>query len=101
MENVLNENVCKEVWYVLKKLPLNIISKIPFEIRNNIAKKADKSMINTDTIDTSVNLKDMNITDEAKKVLLTLYMDYLTSDSIKSRIDKYIKFCDNNKGDDN
>lgn len=89
-----NEYACKEVWYILKKLPLNIISKIPFKIRNNISEKAQKCDRNIEEIDTTVNLKEMNITDEAKDILSWLYIDYLSDESIKNNLQKYIDFCD-------
>lgn len=94
MKKTLNDYACNEVWYILKKLPLNIISKIPFKIRNTISEKAQKCNTNIGEIDTTVNLKEMNITDEAKDILSCLYIDYLSDDSIKNTLQEYINFCD-------
>lgn len=94
MKENLNEYACKEVWYILKKLPINIISKIPFEIRTTIAEKSHNCNKNIGEINTSVNLKEMNITNEAKDILSWLYVDYLSDDSIKSTLKEYINFCD-------
>lgn len=94
MEENLNEYACKEVWYILKKLPLNIISKIPFKIRNTISEKAQKCNKNIGEIDTTVNLKEMLISDEAKNILSWLYINYLSDESIKNSLHEYIDFCD-------
>ena len=93
MENSLNEFTCKEVWYILKKLPLTIITKIPFEVRQNITEKSDKCDKELGEIDTSVNLSEMNISEDAKEVLNSLYLDYLSSDEIKDKLQEYIDFC--------
>lgn len=94
MDNIINDYACKEAWEVLKKLPLNIISKIPFDIRNGIAEKAQKCIIDIGEIDTTVNLKDMKITDEAKDILMSLYIKYLSSSEMQSKLNEYINFCD-------
>lgn len=95
MKEDLNPSVYQEVWYILKKLPLNLVSKIPFDIRNKIAEEAQKSSLILDNIDTSVNLQGMNISQEAKEVLSVLFIDYLSDEDTKNKLQEFIKFCDN------
>ena len=89
----------KEVWFILKKLPLNLISKIPFEIRDNIVNKAERCSKALHEIDITQNLDNMNISNEAKDILLSLYIDYLSDDLIKNEVKQYIDFCDRKAGD--
>ncbi len=68
-----------EVNEYLTNLPINIYSKIPFDVRQKIAKEAMKYKGDSIEIDVSKELKDLNISDEAKKIILAIYEKYLNN----------------------
>ena len=86
----------KEVWTVLSKLPIDIVTKIPFEIRNNIAEQAEKCENEISEINMNVYLSDMNISEESKDMLMALYINYFSDEKIKEKINEYIVFFNRN-----
>ena len=86
----------KEVWHVLSKMPLSVIAKIPFEIRNNISEKAERCESKLQEINLKLPLKDIDISDKAKEILLSIYLDYWADDDIKDKVKRFINFYNNN-----
>ena len=83
MEN--ERRIYTEVYRVLSTLSNEDLNKIPMNIRQNIAEKAD----------TNYSYKAENLLPESKAMVIDLIRMYCENEKINEKIDKYIEY--NNK----
>lgn len=84
-ENITYEKVLREVEYILQNSPKEIQDKIPNDFRNAIIEKMDVNYI-PEPYDENKTLDEQNISEETKKILASIYRDYLVSDEERKKL---------------
>ncbi len=84
-ENITYEKVLREVEHILQNSPKEIQDKIPNDFRNAIIEKMDVNYI-PEPYDENKTLDEQNISEETKKILASIYRDYLVSDEERKKL---------------
>lgn len=78
---MINEEVFSQLYYIISKLPNDLVKKIPKDIINYIRIKK-----NDDYISNIKEIKKIKLLDDTEKILSVLYTDYLATDEEKQII---------------
>lgn len=84
-ENITYEKVLREVEHILQNSPKEIQDKIPNDFRKAIIEKMDVNYI-PEPYDENKTLDEQNISEETKKILASIYRDYLVSDEERKKL---------------
>ena len=84
-KTITYEKVLREVEYILQQFPKEIQNKIPNDFRNTIVKKMDVTYI-PEPYNKNKTLDEQNISEETKKILALIYINYLVSDEERKKL---------------